>query len=162
MATGKPIAVLVFAGVLGGAWWILRTPPDVAPQPVQGPAPSPAQPDVPSASPVTADFKAEPVEQIPVERRLQMPDGSFVPTLNGVLHPANLVWGDVPWSPIVRKQIDPNVEWYVHADGTYTTTMMQWRSDLGRTDAVTLCLHPAKPTATEPIPDGEGGAAKKQ
>lgn len=160
MAISKPIAVLVFVGVLGGAWWALRTPPDAAPQKSQEPAVSPPKPATP-ASPVTAEFKMEPAEKVPVERRLKMPDGSFVPTLNGVLHPANIVWGDVPYSPIVRKQIDPTVEWYVHADGTFTTTMMQWRSDLGRTDAVTLCLHPVKPISAEPVGD-EGGAAKKQ
>ena len=160
MAIHKPIAFLVLAGVVAGAWWALRTPPEVAPKPAPVPEQAPTQP-VPSSAPVmTVDFIAEPAEKVPAERRLKMPDGSFVPTLNGVQNPAPIAWGDVPYSPVVRKQIDPTLEWYVHADGTYSTTIMQWRSDLGRNDPCTVCLHPATPAAVE-APDGETGSPKK-
>jgi hypothetical protein len=162
MAIHKPIAVLVVAAAaVGGAWWALRTVPEEAPK--HAPTPEPSPEPKPSKSPVmTVDFLPEPEAKVPTERRLKMPDGSFVPTLNGVVNPAPIAWGSVPYSPIVRKQIDPTVEWYVHADGTYTTTIMQWRSDLKRNDACTVCLHPEKPTATEPVSEGEGAPKKQQ
>ena len=162
MGSSKPIALLVFAGVLGGAYWTLRTPTEVTPP--KPPAVEPQKAPVPDDAPVPVkvDFQVPPDSKIPPEQRLLMPDGSFVPTLNGVKNPGKIVWGDAPYSPIVRKQIDPTLEWYVHADGTYTTTMMQWRSDLGREDAVTLCLHPAAATAIEGAPDeGTIGPTKK-
>lgn len=162
MAISKPSMFLVVAGVLllvpgvvVGAWLAFRTVPDVAPEPAPNPGPAPER-LLPSTSPVmTVRFEPEPAELVPADRRLRMPDGSFVPTLNGVLHPADIVWGDRPWSPIVRKQIDPTVEWYVHADGTYTTTLMRWRGDLGREEPVTLCMRPGRPAATERV-DREG------
>jgi len=160
MAIHKPIALLVVAAAAAaGAWWALRTPPDLAPEPAPVAEPPAAGP-VPSAAPLmTVDYLPEPEAKVPAERRLKMPDGSFVPTLNGVVNPAAIPWGSAPYSPIVRKQIDPTLEWYVHADGTYTTTIMQWRSELGRDDACTICLHPIAPAATEP---GAGEGAPKK
>jgi len=161
MAIPKPIVFLIVAAAAAaaaGAWWALQTPPDIAPEPAPVVEP-PARP-APSAAPVmTVDYVPEPEAKVPAERRLEMPDGSFVPTLNGVVNPAAIAWGNTPYSPIVRKQIDPTLEWYVHADGTYTTTVMQWRSELGRDDACTVCLHPVKPAPTEP---GAGEGAPKK
>jgi hypothetical protein len=156
MSNGKLIAFLAAAGVAGGAWWAFHSsPPDVEPTPVP-PAPAPKEEEPPAPVPVIAEWKPQPAEKTPEDRRLRMPDGSFVPTLNGVVHPAAIVWGDLPYSPIVSIQKDPTVDWYVHADGTKTTTMMQWRSDLGREDAVTLCLHPTAPAPVEPGPEADG------
>ena len=161
MANPKPIVFLVVAAAAGaGVWWTLRTPPEDAPKPPPPTAEKPADPKPSTAPVMTVPYLPEPEAKVPAERRLKMPDGSFVPTLNGVVNPAAIVWHSGPYSPVVRKQVDPTLEWYVHADGTYTTTIMQWRSDLGRNDACTLCMKPEKAATTEPA--GDEGAPKKQ
>lgn len=81
---------------------------------------------------------------------LRLPDGSEVPPLNGVKEPAALVWGDEPYSPIVGKELGSGIEWYVHADGTRTTTLDRWRPDLGRMDSVTLVAHPKALAPVDP------------
>jgi len=79
-------------------------------------------------------------------RELRLPDGSYVPALNGAegAPPLQLFWeAGRPWSPIVGvARSDAGVDWYVHADGSRSTTEMKWRSDLGRLDALTRVAHP--------------------
>lgn len=163
MRTSTAIAILLLLGAATSAsWWAFRKTPEVTQPRVAQPLPEPLRPQPGGPEPVSVDFKATVDPGIPEDQRLRMPDGSFVPTLNGVKNPAAIVWGNQPYSPIVRKQIDPHCEWYLHADGTYTTTVMTWRSDLGREDAVTLCLHPAKALPLEGAPDeGMIGPTKK-
>ncbi|MBL8723626.1 MAG: hypothetical protein JNK49_06235 [Planctomycetes bacterium] len=162
LMSNKPIVLLCLAGALGAVWWALRNPPET-PQPPAPDAPAPAEKPptpMPPPQPVAVALTFPKVEQVPENERLSMPDGSFVPTLNGVKNPAKIAWGEFPYSPVVRIQKDPTLDWYVHADGTYTTTIMQWRSDLGREDPVTLCLHPAQATAVE-APDEASGPPKR-
>jgi len=82
---------------------------------------------------------------------LELPDGSRVPALNGVKAPAALVWGDAPWSPIVGTTRSEGVDWFVHEDGTYSTTVEVFRSDLGRTDPVTLVSRAGTPVPVEGV-----------
>lgn len=89
---------------------------------------------------------------------LELPDGSFVPTLNGALDAAPLqrYWSaQRPWSPIVGvERSEAGIDWYRHADGSYSTTQMVWRSDLGREDAMTRVAHPGpEVAATAPMRD---------
>ena len=57
------------------------------------------------------------------------PDGSKFPALNGVIEPVKLIWtSGRPYSPIVGKMHDGppnNLDWYVHADGSHSTTAMR-------------------------------------
>jgi hypothetical protein len=75
-----------------------------------------------------------------------LPDGSRIATLNGARSPRPLqeAWPrGVPWSPIVGFERSPaGVDWYVHADGSKSTTEMKWRADLARYDAVTRLARP--------------------
>jgi hypothetical protein len=83
---------------------------------------------------------------------LLLPDGSTVPTLNGALdaEPLATFWGPFPWSPIVGvERNDQGIDWYKHADGSYSTTQMVWRQDLGRRAAMTRVAHPG---AAPPAP----------
>jgi|SRR5712671_1327371 len=105
---------------------------------------APAQPTAQAADPLPQQ-KAEPVST----GFIVFPDGSRKPPLNGVKNPAKLAWGSEPFSPIVRTENHNGVDWYRHADGSYTTTQMKWRSDLGRDDAVTLCIHPKSPAPVD-------------
>jgi hypothetical protein len=78
-------------------------------------------------------------------RELELPDGSFVPALNGAVGATKVgeYWGPQPWSPIVAvERSSAGVDWYRHEDGSYSTTQMVWRKDLGRYEAMTRVAHP--------------------
>ena len=68
-------------------------------------------------------------------RRLEQLGKPVVAALNGATGAMRLAaaWGPHPWSPIVTvERSDAGVDWYVHADGSRSTTEMKWRPDLGR------------------------------
>ncbi len=152
MTSARPWLLIGAAFVLGGVAALATWPRTAAapaggsagtePPPTPAPAPGPVQGEVPP-QPVQAGQKAA----------LLMPDGQQMPLLNGVATAPKVVWGDGPYAPVVRKEFNNGLDWYVHADGTYTTTMMAWRKELGRYDATTLCLRPTKPVAVD---DGSG------
>lgn len=82
---------------------------------------------------------------------IRYPDGTYMPALNGVRNPPPLQWpSDLPFTPIVGKRVSAGVEWYVHADGTQTTTQMVFRSDLGREDATIQIARPRPALPVEP------------
>jgi hypothetical protein len=109
--------------------------------PPRATAATPATPEPPPAPP-------------PAALLLRLPDGSTTAALNDVDAVAPIAWGDRPWSPIVTRERHDGVEWYRHADGSFTTTRMVWRSDLGRDDPATICVHPVRPGPTRaPSPD---------
>jgi hypothetical protein len=77
---------------------------------------------------------------------LELPDGRRLAALNGAVGAPALAtaWDPaVPFAEVVGTRVgDDGVAWYVHADGTQSTTRMVWRPDLGRLDAVTSVAHP--------------------
>lgn len=123
--------------------------PPVPPSVVATPAP----PDA-AAAPVTVEPVAAAHDPRACESQLELPDGTFVPMLNGATGALSLrkCWGARPWSPIERvERSDLGVDWYVHADGTRTTTEMKWRDDLRRLDAMTRIAVPqGEPPPLEP------------
>jgi hypothetical protein len=88
----------------------------------------------PPAGPMTADFPSLMMvprsvpEPGPGAAVIVYPDGTRYPTLNGVAAPIKLNWSsDRPYSPIVGTMYDGELNqlyWYVHADGSYSTTAM--------------------------------------
>lgn len=88
----------------------------------------------PQVGPMTADFP--PLSMVPRSvpqpppgaAVITYPDGSHYPTLNGVTAPIKLNWSsDRPYSPIVDTMYDGELNqlyWYVHEDGSYSTTAM--------------------------------------
>jgi hypothetical protein len=156
LAAGVP--AVIAAGLLG-AWaagWLGR-PPAAPDTPQQPPAPSPP---APAPQPVTA--QAPPAKKADEGDFILMPDGSKPKALNGVKQPPKALWGDQPWSPIVRIQHDPGLDWYVHADGSYTTSLMQWRSDLNDKTPVTICLHPAQVMPTDEPASGQANGQPRK
>ncbi|MFN6193165.1 MAG: hypothetical protein ACK5BN_05010 [Planctomycetota bacterium] len=150
---------LVAAALAGLAWLRPATPPPATvaalPPSTTTPAvPAPASPAVGSAPERTRGNAAAPTTA-PTSagsRDLLLPDGSTVPALNGAVdaEPLATFWGPFPWSPIVGvERNDQGVDWYKHADGSYSTTQMVWRPDLGRHAAMTRVAHPG---ATPPAP----------
>ncbi|MBK8096158.1 MAG: hypothetical protein IPK26_03575 [Planctomycetes bacterium] len=113
------------------------------------PAPAPQQGAPPTTTPA-AD-----------SRQLLLPDGTEVAPLNGVANPPKVLWGDRPYSPIV-KVTHTTIDWYLHADGSLTTTLEVWRKDLGRKDAVTMVCNPTDVAPLEidgkiiPLPERPG------
>jgi hypothetical protein len=146
------VKILITAGAIAGilaAAWTLRdggSPPTatagaVAPATDEGSPPaSVVAVDAvqrPASSPTTASADRS--------QHLELPDGLFVPTLNGATNCAPIAnyWGPWPWSPIVGvERSSAGLDWYAHADGSYSTTQMVWREDLGRYDAMTRVAHP--------------------
>lgn len=112
-------------------------------------APDPAQGEVSRSA--TPDAARAP-EQPPAEL-LRLPDGTAVAPLNGVQRAGPFVWGDGPYAPIVGTETQNGIEWWVHADGTKSTTLMIWRKELGRADATTVVARPAAPV---PVDDTSG------
>lgn len=77
---------------------------------------------------------------------MRTPEGRWVPALNGAVDPPALEWPrHRKWSPIKRRIVDKvGTEWYEHEDGSYSTTFMVFREDLGRREAVVHIVHPEK------------------
>ena len=149
------------AAVLGlSATWLLSATSKQATVPAAVAAPSAATTATSQEAAQQASGAVLPAEAPPQKtaedrsRRLELPDGSTLPTLNGALDAAPLqqFWGPFPWSPIVAiERSEAGLDWYRHADGSYSTTQMVWRSDLGRMAAMTRVAHPGPtPAATAP------------
>ena len=135
------VFVLLSAVVVWASW--LESRPQAQPRLTVESRPQ----TLPGSQPAPVVRSVEPVRASPTPpgaTSLALPDGTFVPLLNGVREaPAGGWWpADRPWSPIVSKErYADGAEWYVHADGCKSTTIMVWRSDLNREDpAVNLAI----------------------
>lgn len=140
---------LLLAGTALGALtpWLVR---DDAVEFADATTPAAASPTPAAASPAAEQgtLVAPTAATTPASdrsRELQLPDGSTMPTLNGATDAPSMkdYWGPFPWSPIVgTERSSAGLDWYRHADGSYSTTQMVWRSDLGRMAAMTRVAHP--------------------
>lgn len=137
--------------------WLLRPAP-LSTVPT-APAAAITSPAAAVAAPVTGSIAAPRAQAEPAaptgRRELQLPDGSVVPTLNDAVDAAPIAqfWGSQPWSPIVGvERSSAGLDWYKHADGSYSTTQMVWRSDLGRYAAMTRVAHPGPAPAPVAAP----------
>ncbi len=117
--------------------------------PVVVPADAPAAPLVVSRNaaatrPPALGIVADPPADL--SAYVKLPDGTFAPALNGVRNAPAMAWPeDVPFAPIVGKEkTHGGVEWYVHADGSKSTTTKIFRKDLGRDDPITQVATPRK------------------
>lgn len=168
MIERRPSTVLLTAMLLAGvAIWATgpfsRGAADPLPA-ATGERDRPAQPEQNATSTAPAATAAElppattaaPTTTAPAPETMLLPDGKRVATLNGAtdVRPLASAWPkDRPWSPIVGvERSTAGVDWYVHEDGTRSTTEMRWRPDLGRADAVTRIAHPI--TNASPVPPG--------
>lgn len=149
-------ALLALCGVLL-AVVTSRPPRDGAGNEAPGGAPAsqePRPPEVaPAEGPVGASERATPAAPRPPEQQapelLRLPDGTAVAPLNGVQRAGPFVWGEGPYAPIVGTETQNGIEWWVHADGTKSTTLMIWRKELGRADATTVVARPVAPVPVE-------------
>lgn len=142
------VACLFFAAAALVLWSLLRTNNAPANEPdtprIDLPTPPPDAVEPAKAPVARPDPAAKP-------KLLRLPDGSEVAPLNGVTEPAAMTWGEGPFSPIVGKIHGNGFDWYVHGDGTHTTTIEVWRHELGRLDPVTLVYRSGGvPAAADP------------
>ena len=158
------IALLISAIAISIALWNRgeddrRSAAPATPQPRE--VGEPVEPGT-TGEPITREPQAETKREPKHEETattLLLPNGQRVPALNGVRNPPPLKWRKkTPFSPIVRKTVDDlGNEWYLHADGSQSTTVMVFRPDLGRHDAVTRIAHPVDGETPPPIKrDGDG------
>lgn len=132
------------------AWWLARSATDAAGGPALADAavePSAATPTLPPTSAPPIRTAAAPVAFAPGAPAsvqdgapgLRLPDGTRVALLNGATRDVELVWpADRAFSPIVGTRRHAGLDWYVHADGTQSTTQVVFRADLGREDVVAV------------------------
>jgi hypothetical protein len=145
--------LLAAAGV--GGYFLLRSGPDAGPAAPTpgGVAPAGAGNQQPPVEPRVAKFQYRADEAtVPREDRVLLPDGTWAMALNGVKNPPRMDWpSEIPYAPIVEMITDPKgQQWYKHADGSQSTMVMTWRSDLGREDAVTQVANPAPVVEQQP------------
>jgi len=153
--------LLCLVAVLAAGIWLFAARPARTPAPSGAPAQAaaPASPaDVPAAAAARegrelppggpAEDPAGPGEPAAAEDdgQLLLPTGERVPALNGVRATVELLWpDDRPYAAITGISRQPNgLQWYVHADGSYSTTQMVYRSDLGRKAAMSLVASPGQ------------------
>lgn len=176
----KPILVVVLVAAIAAlAWFLARGGHDddtsSRPQPANGNARLEASgraaetrtgsPPSAASTPASPEFGVlrTPPSAEDRPRYVEMPDGSWLPALNGVLGAPKSSWNpERPYARVVRIDRMQDADWYVHADGTWTTTRSVFRKDLGRDDVQSYALHP-RPDFGEPRilgPDGEEQARK--
>ncbi len=167
------------------AWLALASKDTVAPsspgQPanVESPEPAPelqadaahADPaDVPAPTPLPEGLpegfykKLAPGERIALTvpkgltSGIRCPDGTFLPLLNGVPVAGPISRSRMlgPLPPVVAKMCDPNgIEWYVHADGSRTTTKWSRAIVHGEPKQQVVTLH------FGPMPEGTTERARE-
>jgi len=160
MNTFLPVGLVVCLVAGAALWW---WPGDEAT--VEAAAvPKDTTPPTPAEVPVlNARWIAPPAVQNPKseEKRhmVKLPTGEWLRALNGAVDVKPMEWpADRPFSPIIGVERSPSgKDWWVHADGTKSTTEMIFRSDLGRHDAI---LEIASPTPALPMESPEGEQPK--
>jgi hypothetical protein len=142
-----PIGVVVCAAAGATLWF---WPADATAGSAPAPEPVLQQPVAPAETPeMRARWTAPPTVKNPdaeaKRHMVKLPTGEYVRALNGAVDAKPLEWmRDRPYSPIIGIDRAPDgKDWWVHADGSRSTTEMVYRSDLGRPDAVTQVAHPA-------------------
>jgi hypothetical protein len=144
------VAAVAFIAWIGSRSRAEAPPPGVAAAPAAEAVASRVEP---VAAPL-APANTQECETADATSTLLLPDGSRVAALNGARSPRAMseVWPTgVPWSPITGVERSPaGIDWFVHADGSRSTTQMVWRADLGRMDAMTRLARPT-PRASLPV-----------
>ncbi len=155
------LPALIGAALAGAALtFVLTREGDKAPEVSADPpaiVADPASAPVPPALLSVVEPTAVPIDP---EHSIQLPDGTWVPTLNQVANAPEFHWTvGRPYAPIIGIRRKDPWDWYEHSDGTFSTTVLRYRADLGRMDATTLVLHPNDPV---PKVDGEGAVVDGQ
>ena len=178
-----PIVVVVLVVVVGGAYLVLggqwgqQKDPGVSTVDTQShdgnvPGDAAIAGEQPASKQAAAPNSAQSMRELPLPSKLgpgpkslKMPDGTYLPVLNGAEGAPAVDWPEGrPYSPVIKKIIDAEgLEWYLHKDGSYTITQNLYRSDLKRTEPATTLYNPTetKPMNPEEVERIERDAKKK-
>lgn len=144
-------AVAGLCALTVGVYWQMGQQPEATPK---APPPTAAAPTPPTTAPAAVvplpERGRKPAPPAGRPDQLALPDGSFVATLNGAtdVPPLGDYWGNWPWSPIVGvERSSAGLDWYKHADGSFSTTQMAWSSTLKAHVPMTRVAHPSTDTA---------------
>lgn len=144
----RAITAWAVIGAAGAAAWLATRPandaapaaPELSPPAASVPVP-PAVGDVIAAAPPTA-VVAPPAPT--GKGSVKFPDGSVREALNGVTAELEIPWPAAhPWSPIVETVAQDGVDFYRHADGTFTTTVVRPETVSGEVTQIALCYTPS-------------------
>lgn len=92
---------------------------------------------------------------------VKFPDGSSMPTLNGVQGEVVITWGSMPFTRVVGTEDGPHgVKWYVHENGTRSTTIMLETNGVPAPTGLVAEPAPVLPTSEEFLQrEGSGAPA---
>jgi hypothetical protein len=158
-ATTVLATVAGLGALAAGAYFLAgqqpEAPPKAPPPTAAAPTPPPNAPAPAAAAPLPERGR-KPAAPAGRPDQLALPDGTFVATLNGAtdVPPLGDYWGNWPWSPIVGvERSSAGLDWYKHADGSFSTTQMAWSSTLKAHVPMTRVAHPS--TDTAPVAPGQ-------
>ena len=159
MSTHRFIQVAAAGFVFAGAYLVFQySEPASASEQLKVDAVDPSQRDnsAADATPLKGDATRQAAEK-PVapevqSNKLLLPDGTTVPILNGAFGAPAMGWpDDRPWSPIIGKETDrAGLEWYIHEDGSKSTTQNLYHEHIGGMAPLTNVFNPAKVLPMDP------------
>lgn len=153
------VSSVVFTLALVGGVWALRSLGAEEAVPPVVPAPAPRAAEAAVAPPVVTNLPLEAAPPNAVvapavgsrKGALKLPDGTTREALNGVTEDLVVPWpAGYPYSPIVAQETNAGTEWYRHADGSFTTTIVRTETVSGKVMQIPLCYTP-KPAAVKPV-----------
>src|SRR5688572_1245976 len=153
MSSRRAIPALAVIGALGVATWLATRPAaDAAVPPAATPAavlppivPPPSAPPAAAAAVEKAPPEAVVLfPALPGKGSVKFPDGSVHRALNGVTDALEAPWpAGHPYAPVVAQLHYNDADWYQHADGTYTTTLVRTDTVSGREVQGAYCYTPS-------------------
>lgn len=151
------LSSVVFTLTLVGSVWAMRSSgaEEVVPLVVVPRAPQVAEaavvPPVVTNLPIEAPPPNAVVAPAVGSRKgaLKLPDGTTREALNGVTEDLVVPWpAGHPYSPIVAQETNAGTEWYRHADGSFTTTIVRTEIVSGKVMQIPLCYTPKQGAVT--------------
>jgi hypothetical protein len=160
--TAAAVALVLVAAAGVATWcWLDREPAPVVPaKPTAAPVAPPS-----AGAPAQADLtkpQAPPKAAVAAVPRLQFPDGSSMPALNGVKTDVVIEWGKRPFTPVVGTENGPGGgKWYVHQNGARSTTAMVDMNGVPQPTGIVAEPEKSLPTLPDQGPPPGTGAPKK-
>lgn len=123
--------------------WTMGAAPDVPEALPQAIAAATAEVPVVSPAPTPAAAPCAPPAIAAPAATTRFVDGSHLPALNGVATDLTMPWpGGGPFSPVLKVITHQGQQWYRHADGSMSTTVVTRDEVSGKPVTVPMCCRP--------------------
>lgn len=151
------VSSVAFTLALVGGVWALRSSgaEEAVPPVVPSPAPHGTEASVTPPMVTNLPIEAAPPNAVVApavgsrKGALKLPDGTTREALNGVTEDLVMPWpAGYPYSPIVAQETNAGTEWYRHADGSFTTTIVRTETVSGKVMQIPLCYTPKQGAVT--------------